>query len=389
MRETNAGSSTESLDLNLLRTLHALIQTRSVTRAGERLELSQPAASRAVAKLRKLLADPLLVRTSKGYVLTPRAEALASAVASALHAAQQVFTTSTFDPGSATRHFNLATTDYGAIAVVAPVAPHLSKQAPGCMLCLTPWSDAAVTERCIGAFMMLPVAIHLDGGAIIDRFSDVTVRRIGAAATLSLTELPLSPVQVILKRGCDVVGAAIGLVCAAPALAIAAIAIKIDSPGPVFFRQKRLGFNQQPFEILKLRSMTTQDNGERIEQAKVGDIRITRVGRFIRRWNLDELPQLINVLRGDMSLVGPRPHAIAHDREFEIRVRRYPRRLNMKPGITGWAQVNGFRGETDTDEKLRNRVEHDLYYIDNWSLAFDAYIVMLTVLSPRSYKNAV
>ncbi len=144
MRETNVESSAESLDLNLLRTLHALIQTRSVTRAGERLGLSQPAASRAVAKLRRLLADPLLVRTSKGYVLTPRAEAMSNGVASALHAAQQVFTTSTFDPGSAARHFNLATTDYGAMAVVAPLAPHLPTQAPGCTLSLTPWSDATL-----------------------------------------------------------------------------------------------------------------------------------------------------------------------------------------------------------------------------------------------------
>lgn len=140
MQKTNV----DNLDLNMLRTLHALVQTRSVTHAGELLGLSQPAASRAVAKLRKALADPLLVRTRKGYVLTPLAETLSSNVSSVLHAAQQIFTTADFDPAKSTRHFNLATTDYGALAVVAPVASSLPKRAPGCTLCLTPWSEATL-----------------------------------------------------------------------------------------------------------------------------------------------------------------------------------------------------------------------------------------------------
>ena len=112
------------------------------------------------------------------------------------------------------------------------------------------------------------------------------------------------------------------------------------------------------------------------------------IGRFLRRTSIDELPQLINVLKGDMSLVGPRPHAVDHDRDFEHRIRRYPRRLNMKPGITGWAQVNGFSGQTDTDDKMKHRVEADLYYIDNWSILLDLYILLLTIMSPKTFNNA-
>jgi lipopolysaccharide/colanic/teichoic acid biosynthesis glycosyltransferase len=134
--------------------------------------------------------------------------------------------------------------------------------------------------------------------------------------------------------------------------------------------------------------MGSLDDGPVVQQAKKDDPRVTRVGAWLRRWNLDELPQLFNVIKGDMSLVGPRPHALSHDREYEQRIARYARRHNVKPGITGWAQIHGFRGETDTDEKMRKRVEHDLYYIDNWSLPLDLQIMIRTVFSPASYRNA-
>jgi lipopolysaccharide/colanic/teichoic acid biosynthesis glycosyltransferase len=125
-----------------------------------------------------------------------------------------------------------------------------------------------------------------------------------------------------------------------------------------------------------------------VQQAATNDPRITRVGRFLRRWNLDELPQLLNVVQGEMSLVGPRPHALAHDHAYERRIALYARRHNVKPGITGWAQVNGFRGETSTDDKMASRVEHDLYYIDNWSIMLDLRIIAQTVFSPKAYRNA-
>jgi exopolysaccharide biosynthesis polyprenyl glycosylphosphotransferase len=182
--------------------------------------------------------------------------------------------------------------------------------------------------------------------------------------------------------------ASAGLLALTPLLIVVAILIKLDSPGPVFFLQRRFGFNQKPFHIIKFRSMSTLDDGPVIQQARKDDPRVTRVGAWLRRWNIDEIPQLFNVVKGDMSLVGPRPHALSHDQEFERRIFSYARRHNVKPGITGWAQVHGLRGETDTDEKLRKRIEHDLYYIDNWSVLLDLQILIRTVISPASYRNA-
>lgn len=257
------------------------------------------------------------------------------------------------------------------------------------VIILCSWNRPDVIDKCFNSFMLLPVAIHLDGGPVLDRFKQIKARRIGVATAVSLTELPLSPGAILTKRAFDFVVASFAFVISAPILVAIAVAIKLDTPGPVFFRQRRLGFNQLPFDILKFRSMTVMENSDVIKQAEVGDVRVTRVGRFIRKWNLDELPQLFNVLKGDMSLVGPRPHAVAHDRDFEKRVGSYPRRLNMKPGITGWAQVNGHRGATDTDDKLRARVEHDLHYVDNWSIALDMRILLMTMLSPRAFRNAV
>jgi lipopolysaccharide/colanic/teichoic acid biosynthesis glycosyltransferase len=134
--------------------------------------------------------------------------------------------------------------------------------------------------------------------------------------------------------------------------------------------------------------MTTLDDGDVVRQAQLNDSRVTRIGRLLRRTNLDEVPQLLNVIVGDMSLVGPRPHAVAHNNEYEERIRLYARRHNVKPGITGWAQVNGLRGETSTIDKMARRVEHDLYYIDHWSVMFDLKIMLMTLFSPRSYRNA-
>jgi exopolysaccharide biosynthesis polyprenyl glycosylphosphotransferase len=207
-------------------------------------------------------------------------------------------------------------------------------------------------------------------------------------ASLQLTRMPLSRVELIEKRAFDLLFASVALIVLTPVLAAAALLIKLDSPGPVFFLQHRYGFNQKPFRIIKFRTMRTLDDGPVIDQAKRDDPRVTRVGAWLRRWNLDELPQLFNVIKGDMSLVGPRPHALSHDREYERRIARYARRHNVKPGITGWAQIHGLRGETDTDVKMEQRVEHDLYYIDNWWLGLDLQIMIRTVLSPTSYRNA-
>jgi len=173
-----------------------------------------------------------------------------------------------------------------------------------------------------------------------------------------------------------------------PVLILAAVAIKLTSEGPVFYRQERHCFNRRRFRIFKFRTMYHKSDSGIFRQATINDARITPVGSVLRRTNIDELPQLLNVLTGDMSIVGPRPHAIAHDQDFEQRIANYARRHNIKPGITGWAQVNGFRGETDTDDKMRARVEHDLTYVDHWSFLLDVKIIFLTIFSRAAYRNA-
>ncbi len=259
---------------------------------------------------------------------------------------------------------------------------------PDAIYLLLPWSAADTIARCAEAFLALPVEIHLGPEQILHKFEDAELSKLGPLASLKLTRLPLSRFEVVQKRLFDLVFAALALIALTPLLFIVAILIRLDSAGPVFFVQRRYGFNQQPFRIIKFRTMTTLDDGAVVPQAVRNDPRLTRIGGWLRRWNIDEIPQLFNVLTGDMSLVGPRPHALAHEREYEQRISLYARRHNVKPGITGWAQINGFRGPTDTDEKMRKRVEYDLFYIDNWSLWLDLKIIARTVLSPTAYRNA-
>jgi exopolysaccharide biosynthesis polyprenyl glycosylphosphotransferase len=194
--------------------------------------------------------------------------------------------------------------------------------------------------------------------------------------------------EQMAKRVFDVVTAMIALVALAPLLAVVAIVIKLDSRGPVLFRQTRHGYNNEVIKVLKFRTMTELEDGDNFVQVVQNDERITRVGAVLRRANIDELPQLINVLSGEMSIVGPRPHATAHNKLFEDKILLFSRRHVIKPGITGWAQVNGYRGATDTLEKMRRRVEHDLYYIDNWSFWFDLRIIIMTLFSKSAYINA-
>jgi Undecaprenyl-phosphate glucose phosphotransferase len=259
---------------------------------------------------------------------------------------------------------------------------------PDAIFVLLPWSATETIDRCAETFLALPVEIHLGPEQVLHKFEEAKLSTLGPLASLQLTRRPLTRREIIQKRLFDLVFAAAALLLSTPLLIIVALLIKLDSPGPIFFVQRRFGFNQQPFRIIKFRSMRTLDDGPVIQQARPDDPRLTGIGRWLRRWNVDEIPQLFNVLTGDMSLVGPRPHALSHDREYERRISLYARRHNMKPGITGWAQIHGLRGETDTDEKMRKRVEYDLFYIDNWSLWLDLKIIARTVLSRASYQNA-
>ena len=252
---------------------------------------------------------------------------------------------------------------------------------PDAVYIVTPWSETHTIEACVEEFLNVPVEIHLSPERILDRFDNVRIAKHGRMASLQLTRAPLNWGERTLKRIFDVTAAAGVLLVLSPLLALVALLILAESGRPVFFRQRRYGFNQQEFRIIKFRTMRTLDDGAVVRQARPNDPRITRLGCFLRKWNIDELPQLINVIKGDMSLVGPRPHALSHNREYEQKIARYARRHNVAPGITGWAQVNGFRGETDTDDKMRARVDHDLYYIDNWSMWLDLRILLWTVLS--------
>ena len=185
----------------------------------------------------------------------------------------------------------------------------------------------------------------------------------------------------------DFAFAALGLAMLVPLFTVVSIAIKLDSSGPVLFRQHRTGFNGRKFSIYKFRTMTTMDNGTEVRQAIRNDARVTRVGRWLRSTSIDELPQLLNVLAGHMSLVGPRPHAVAHDDHYSCVISDYAMRQHVKPGITGWAQVNGFRGETAEIDQMRQRVEHDVWYISNWSFLLDIRIIARTCIQVMNPEN--
>ena len=253
-----------------------------------------------------------------------------------------------------------------------------------------PWNaDKALTDT-IERLKKLPVNVYISSDLV--GFQLAFRPALGSFHELPMFEVvqrPISGWSSLLKKAEDFLLAAIALIVLAPLLALVALAIKLDSKGPVFFMQPRLGFNNRRFDIYKFRSMYHEDVPEsRVQQATKGDPRVTRVGRFIRATSIDELPQLLNVLNGTMSLVGPRPHALSHNEEFSRQVRGYFARHKVKPGITGWAQVNGLRGETDTPEKIEARVEHDVYYAENWSLAFDIRILIMTVLVVLFQKTA-
>ena len=206
---------------------------------------------------------------------------------------------------------------------------------------------------------------------------------------IEVVKTPFSDWMIFIKKVEDIIFSLIALIIFAPLMLIIAAAIWIESPGPVIFRQKRYGYNNKIFEIYKFRSMTHNPVQEgKTKQATKDDARVTRVGKFIRKTSLDELPQIFNVLNGSMSLVGPRPHAVDHNEDYAKVIDGYFARHRVKPGITGWAQINGFRGITDTVDKMESRVKYDVYYAENWSLFFDLQILIGTVFVGFISKNA-
>ncbi|EKA7374369.1 undecaprenyl-phosphate glucose phosphotransferase [Vibrio parahaemolyticus] len=255
-------------------------------------------------------------------------------------------------------------------------------------------------------YIAMPMHAKERIASILNQFSDTTANtylipdfftynllhsrwdQIGQVQTLSVFDTPFAGVSSWIKRFEDILFSSIILVLISPILLAIAIGIKLTSKGPVIFKQHRYGLDGRKIEVWKFRSMTTMDQGPNIKQATKNDPRITPFGGFLRRTSLDELPQFINVLQGTMSIVGPRPHAVAHNEEYRQIVARYMLRHKVKPGITGWAQINGHRGETDTLDKMEKRVEFDLDYIHHWSVWMDIKIIFLTVFKGFTGSNA-
>jgi undecaprenyl-phosphate galactose phosphotransferase/putative colanic acid biosynthesis UDP-glucose lipid carrier transferase len=240
------------------------------------------------------------------------------------------------------------------------------------------WEHSRCIEFILAALSVLPIPVYLIPDHNVVRYLS-RIHNIGPIWVAEVKRPPLSKLEQLLKRAIDLIGATVALLLLAPVMLTSAILIKLESTGPIFFTQWRSGFNGHLFRIFKFRTMTVLEDGPVIRQATRDDPRITSVGRWLRHSNIDELPQLFNVLRGEMSLVGPRPHAAAHDCEYERQIAVYAFRYQLKPGITGWAQFKGYRGETRTLDLMSKRIEHDLWYIKNWSFWLDLKILLGTL----------
>jgi len=256
------------------------------------------------------------------------------------------------------------------------------------ILLALPWGDAVRMEFVRDQLKTLPVAARLLPDMRVRSLTNYTSSARQRVLAIEIQRAPLSGAERFVKRVMDIVLASLALLFFLPVMALTAIAIKLDGSGPVIFRQYRKGFNGKQFVMFKFRTMTVQENGANVAQARRDDPRVTAIGRLLRSASIDELPQLLNVLNGEMSLIGPRPHALAHDNQFEKIVADYAFRHHVKPGITGWAQCNGARGATPSIEHISERVRLDLWYINNWSLWLDIQILIKTVFEVLRKRNA-
>jgi undecaprenyl-phosphate galactose phosphotransferase/putative colanic acid biosynthesis UDP-glucose lipid carrier transferase len=256
------------------------------------------------------------------------------------------------------------------------------------ILLALPWGDVGRMEFVRDQIKTLPVAARLLPDTRVRSLTNYTSSARQRVLAIEIQRAPLSGAERFVKRVVDIFVATLALMFFLPVMALTAIAIKLDGPGPVIFRQHRKGFNGRQFIMLKFRTMTVQENGPVVSQATHDDPRVTAIGRLLRSASIDELPQLLNVLKGEMSLIGPRPHALAHDNYFENILGDYAFRHHVKPGMTGWAQCNGARGATPSIEHISERVKLDLWYINNWSLWLDIQILMKTFFEVLRKRNA-
>ena len=251
-----------------------------------------------------------------------------------------------------------------------------------------PWNETRRIELIRERLRSSPLPVQLLPDRRVRSLVENPSFRVRRSLSIEVQRGPLSRGEQVLKRAIDIIGASFGLIALAPLLLMTSLAIKLDSPGPVLFRQRRKGFNAKQFSIFKFRSMSVMEDGAMVRQATRRDSRVTHIGGVLRRTSIDELPQLLNVLLGDMSLVGPRPHALAHDDYYGDLLSDYAFRHHVKPGITGWAQVRGYRGETEQVEQMKGRVDCDLWYINNWSWTLDFKILAMTCFSVLRQRNA-
>jgi len=274
------------------------------------------------------------------------------------------------------------------LASIEQVIEISRKETIECVFLLISWDNRRAVEQLMELLRALSVPVYLLPDRNVAHFLGNRIVNIGTAWTAELKRAPLTTSERACKRTIDIFIASLVLVMLAPMMALIAVLIKLESRGPILFLQTRNGFNGRPFRMCKFRTMFVLEDGPVIHQATKNDPRVTHLGRLLRRANIDELPQLFNVIAGDMSLVGPRPHASAHNSEYERIIANYAYRYHVKPGLTGWAQVNGLRGETQTVDLMAKRVEFDLWYINNWSLWLDLRILLRTLtlgLQPTAY----
>jgi Undecaprenyl-phosphate glucose phosphotransferase len=252
-----------------------------------------------------------------------------------------------------------------------------------------PWVGTDRILALLKKLSTVPVRIDLVPSDVVWNFPSINMERLGSVPVLTIANGRVDEQIGVVKRIEDLLISSLVLLLISPILLLVAVAIKLDSKGPVIFKQRRHGFNNEVFEVYKFRSMTVSDSAKAtVVQATRNDMRVTRIGKFLRRTSIDELPQLFNVLFGHMSIVGPRPHAVQHNIEYGAIIDEYYARHNVKPGITGWAQVSGLRGETDTLEKMARRVEFDIHYIEHWSLGLDIKIILMTAIAVWFDPNA-
>jgi Undecaprenyl-phosphate glucose phosphotransferase len=256
------------------------------------------------------------------------------------------------------------------------------------ILLVVPWSDAARIDFIREQIKMLPISAKLLPDIQVRTLTNYASSGGQRVVSIEIQRAPFSATERLVKRAIDISIALTALVVFMPVIAFTAVAIKLDGRGPIIFRQNRKGFNGREFVMLKFRTMSVQENGDVVNQAMRDDPRVTRIGKLLRATSIDELPQLLNVLRGEMSLIGPRPHALAHDSYFERLLQDYAFRHHVKPGMTGWAQVNGLRGATPSVDQISTRVKMDLWYIDNWSLWLDIQILLKTISEVIRKRNA-